>query len=146
MESRSYVCWFSSAFRQRCYRLANKLLKVKLSSTEAEIAAGCRGGKRAVYARQLIGEIFPMERLPISHVVDNSATPALAENQGTSAKSEHFLRSLHYLRWLVLHGFTFIHLCRTFEMHANALTKVESRDAFYAFRKLLMNLGHAQRR
>lgn len=34
---------------------------------------------------------------------------------------------LHFLRCLVSHGYTYIHLCRTHEMFANALTKVENK-------------------
>ena len=61
-------------------------------------------------------------------------TSALTENLGVSKKTEHFRRWLHYLRYLVSHGFSYVHLVRTFEMHANALTKVEERAAFLAFR------------
>jgi hypothetical protein len=49
-------------------------LNVMLSSTEAEIAAGSNATRRVVYIRNLIGEIFELPQLPISHVVDNSAT------------------------------------------------------------------------
>ena len=33
-----------------------------------------------------------------------------------------------------------IHLARTYEMHANALTKVENLSAFEAFVKITMNI------
>ena len=56
-----------------------------------------------------------------------------------SRKSEHFRRWQHFLRYLVTHGYIYIHLCRTHEMHANALTKVENLDAFVRFIKVAMN-------
>ena len=62
--------------------------------------------------------------------------PALTENMGVSKKTEHFRRWLHYLRYLVTHGFAYVHLVRTFEMHANALTKVDKQSAFLAFRNI----------
>ena len=111
-----------------------------MSSAEAEIGAGSIAGKRSVYVRDFIGTVEPLRPIPISHLVDNSALPALTENLGVSRKSEHFRRWQHFLRYLVTHGYTFIHLCRTHEMHANALTKVENLDAFYRFIKVAMNV------
>jgi hypothetical protein len=85
----------------------------------------------------MIGEVIPLDRLPVSHVIDNSAMPSLTENVGVSKKTEqHFRRWLQYLRYLVTHGFSYVHLVRTFEMHANALTKVDQQDAFLAFRNV----------
>ena len=117
-----------------------KLVKVKLSTAEAEIAAGCMAGKRGVYVRGLIGEVYPMPRIATPHIVDNSATPALSENVGVSRKTEHFTRWLHYLRHLVSTGACYIFLCKTHQMHANALTKVENRSAFFVFRSVSLNL------
>ena len=45
-----------------------------------------------------------------------------------------------YLRYLVTHGFSYMHLIRTFEMHANALTKVENKSAFYAFQRAFFGM------
>ena len=53
------------------------MAKVKLSSTEPEIGAGSYAGKRSAYLRGFIGEIIQLPRVPIQHIVDNSATPAL---------------------------------------------------------------------
>ena len=77
--------------------------------------------------------------IPVSHIIDNSALPALTENMGVSKKSEHFRRWQHFLRYLVTHGYSYIHLVRTYEMHANALTKVDNKDAFFKFYKIAMN-------
>ena len=118
----------------------SKLLKVQCSSAEAEIGSGSHAGKRSVYVREFRGFIEPMSRVAISHLVDNSAMPPLTENAGVSKRSEHFRRWQHFLRYLVTHGYTYIHLCRTHEMHANALTKVENLYAFEAFVKVAMNL------
>ena len=37
-----------------------------------------------------IGEIFKLPKLPVVHIVDNSATPHLTEKMGSSRKTEHF--------------------------------------------------------
>ena len=65
---------------------------------------------------------------------------ALTENLGVSKKTEHFARWLSYLRHLVTNGHEYIHLCRTHEMLANALTKVDNKSAFMEFRRVAMNL------
>ena len=115
---------------------ASHLAKVKLSSTEPEIGAGSYAGKRSAYLRGFIGEIIQLPRVPIQHIVDNSATPALTENNGVSKKSRHFRRWMHYLRYLVTHGFTYVHLCRTHEMWADAMTKVSDKNIFFPMRRI----------
>ena len=115
-------------------------LKVMLSSTEAEIAAGSNATRRIVYIRNLIGEIFELPRFPISHVVDNSATPHLTEKMGSSRKSEHFRRWLQYMRYSVLHNFSFVHLCSTHDQFADGLTKVTSTPQWLAMHNIMLNL------
>ena len=73
-------------------------------------------------------------------MVDNSATPALTENMGVSKKTEHFRRWLHFMRYMVTHGYTYVHLCRTNDMFANALTKVESPEQYRRFCKVVFNI------
>ena len=119
----------------------SKLLKVKLSTAEIEIAAGCVAGKRGTYVRNAYGEMFPLPRVAASHVIDNSAMPSLTENVGVSKKTEHFARWLQYLRFQVQHGLSYIHLCRTFDMDADPMTKVTMRDAYLRFVKLGFNLS-----
>ena len=50
------------------------------------------------------------------------------------------MRWLHYMRKLVTNGVFYVHLCKTHEMLANALTKVENRAAFFVFRRIAMNM------
>ena len=121
-------------------REGRKLVKVKMSTAEVEIGAGSIGGKRGLYVRNAFGEMFPLPRLAVSHIIDNSALPSLTENIGASKKTEHFARWLLFLRHLVQHGYEYIHLVRTFEMDADPLTKIVMRDAFMRFVKLGANL------
>ena len=117
----------------------SKLMKVKMSSPEAEIAAGCIGGKRMVYIRNLLARLSKFPELAITHVVDNSAMIPLTENVGASAKTEHFMRWMHYLRGLVVKRFVYMHLEKTKYMYANPLTKVDTIEDFLRFRKFSMN-------
>ena len=117
----------------------SKLLKVMLSSSEAEIGAGCIAGKRAIYVRNLLGEMLSLPSIPIPHIIDNSALPYLTENMGVTKKSEHFRRWQHFLRYLVTHNYIYIHLCRTTNMLANPLTKVCDKSEFHRFAKTVMN-------
>ena len=50
--------------------------------------------------RQLIGEMFNLPGLPVSHVTDNTAVAPLTENLGVSRKSEHFRRWQNFARYL----------------------------------------------
>ena len=112
---------------------ASVQLKVMLSTAEAEIGAGALASKRAIYFRMLLGEIFNLPSTPISHIVDNSATPPLTENLGVSKKPEHFRRWLQFMRYCVLHGYTYVHLCKTDDMIADSLTKVSSLHGYSTF-------------
>ena len=51
-------------------------------------------------------------------------------------RTEHFRRWLHYMRYMVTHGFSYVFLVRTFEMYADCLTKVSGRHAYFAFRNV----------
>ena len=97
-------------------------------------------GKRLVYVRNLWGEFGEMAKVPVSFIIDNTAVPALSENIGVSKKTEHFRRWQQFLRYLVTHGYAYVHIVRTFEELANALTKIENRHAYITFRKIAMNI------
>ena len=79
--------------------------------------------------------------MPIPHVVDNSALPYITENIGVTKKSEHFRRWQHFMRYLVNHNYTYIHLCKTADMLANPLTKTCNKSEFTSFAKACMNLA-----
>ena len=119
---------------------ASVQLKVMLSTAEAEIGAGALASKRAIYFRMLLGEIFSLPSTPISHIVDNSATPPLTENLGVSKKTEHFRRWLQFMRYCVLHNYTYVHLCKTDDMIADSLTKVSSLHGYSTFVKVFFNI------
>jgi hypothetical protein len=131
---------FFILFQNAAVDWISKLLKVMLSSSEAEIGAGTLAAKRVIYIRHFIGFVKPLPSVAVSHVVDNSALPSLTENLGVSRKTEHFRRWLHFMRYAVLHGYIHVHLAKTHDMHANFLTKVENLSAFFISRKIAMNL------
>ena len=56
------------------------------------------------------------------------------------SKGQHFRRWQQFLRYLVTHGYAYVHIVRTFEELANALTKIENRHAYITFRKIAMNI------
>ena len=51
-------------------------------------------------------------------------------------KSKSLTRTIHYMRYMVTHGFSYAFLVRTFEMYADCLTKVTNRHAYFAFRNV----------
>ena len=119
----------------------SKLLKVMLSSAEAEVGAGALACKRAIYLRHLIGEVTPLPALPIPHIVDHSALPPLSENLGVSRKTEHFRRWLHFMRYCVLHNYTYVHLTKSEHMLADSLTKVGGKYGYHSFLKAVFNIA-----
>ena len=70
--------------------------------------------------------------------------PSITENLGVSKKTEHFFRWLHYMRFMVTHGYSYVHLCRTFDMWADAMTKVSEKTLFRRFLKVFFNLTPEQ--
>ena len=97
--------------------------------------------KRAIYLRHLIGEVTPLPALPIPHIVDHSALPPLSENLGVSRKTEHFRRWLHFMRYCVLHNYTYVHLTKSEHMLADSLTKVGDKYGYHSFLKAVFNLA-----
>ena len=112
-----------------------------MARREAETGAGSLASRRAIYARNLLGALEKLPELPISHIVDNSATPPLTENLGVSKKTEHFRRWLHFMRYSVTHGYAYVHLCKTDDQLADALTKVMNKSAYLYFVKIFFGLS-----
>ena len=98
------------------------------------------GSKKLMYLRNVIGELIGMPETAVQHVVDNSATPPLTENLGVAKKSEHYRRWLHFMRYCVIHGYSFIHLCSTHDMYADCMTKVANKHAYLTFAKVFFNI------
>ena len=114
---------------------------VMLSSAEAEIASASLASRRVIYTLRFLCKFDPsLKCYPVSHIVDNSALPPLTENVGASRKTEHFRRWEQFMQYMVTHGWSFVHLCKTYDMYANTLTKVETASAFHKFKRFAMNL------
>ena len=52
---------------------------------------------------------------------------------------------MHFMRYMVTHGYTYVHLVKTFDMHADALTKIVSVEAFIKFMMFAMNVEKIKR-
>ena len=104
------------------------------SSSEAEIAAGCFLGKRAVFVKEYASEYhIPLGTFML--LIDNSAALDLSKKLGVQSRTAHFLRWQHYLRWLCLHQYVELFFVPTKEQLADALTKVLDMTAFLLFCK-----------
>jgi len=49
-------------------------------------------------------------------------------------------RWLQFMRYCVLHGYTYVHLCKTEDMIADSLTKVSSLHGYSTFVKVFFNI------
>ena len=99
------------------------------SSAEAEIAAGCHLGKRAVFIKEVVSE-FHVRLGKFMLLIDNTAALDLSKKLGVQSRTAHFQRWQHYLRWLVLHQYVELHFVGTKEQLADGLTKVLDLSAF----------------
>jgi hypothetical protein len=109
------------------------------SSSEAEIASGCFLGKRTVFIRLLCGELGRPLKGRFIILIDNTAAMDLSKKHGVQAKTAHFLRWQHYLRWLVLHEFVELYFVATKEQLADLATKVLDMSTFLLFCRTLFS-------
>ena len=59
---------------------------------------------------------------------------------GSSRKTEHFRRWLQFMRYAVLHNYSFVHLCSTHDQLADGLTKVTYMPQWLAMHNIMLNL------
>ena len=122
---------------------SSKLLKVKASSAEAEISAGCLATKRIIFVRNVMTELLKLfdkslvGATPL--LIDNSAAIELSENVGVSKKTEHFKRWQHTLRDETNNGVIKPLFVRTKWQTADILTKVVSRKLLWQMRDVMIN-------
>ena len=53
---------------------------------------------------------------------------------------EHFRRWQHYMRYSVVHGYSYVHWCRDEDMLADPLTKVANKHKYLKFTKVFFNI------
>ena len=59
---------------------------------------------------------------------------------GASRKSEHFRRWEQFMRYAVVHGYSYVHLCSTKDQLADGLTKVTNATQYLNMRSVMLNL------
>ena len=59
---------------------------------------------------------------------------------GASRKSEHFRRWQQFMRYAVVHGYSFVHLSSTRDQLADGLTKVTGATQFVAMHNTMLNI------
>ena len=117
----------------------SKLIRVIChSSSEAEIAAGCMLGKRSVFIRQFLSEFNVKFDKGFIILIDNSAALDISKKLGVSARTAHFLRWQHYLRYLALHGHVKLIFVPTADQLADMLTKVLDVSTMTKFLRMIV--------
>jgi len=120
------IDWGSKCIRVICH-----------SSSEAEISAGCWVGKRSVFIIQLLEDMHASIARPFILFIDNTAAMDITERYGVSARTAHFLRWQHYLRYLVFHNYLHLIFVGTKDQLADICTKVLDPSTFHSFSKLM---------
>ena len=119
---------------------AKRLKVVALSSAEAEYAAASYAMRELAFVRNVLSDLRVKMAGPTLLCVDNQAAIKIAENQGVTAKSKHFVDVIHYLRHEVDHRRVELTFVRTEYQHADGFTKPLGKDPFRAWRKLLLEM------
>ena len=57
-----------------------------------------------------------------------------------SRKTEHFRRWQQFMRYAVVHGHSYVHLCATRDQFADGLTKVTNATQYLDMRATMLNL------
>ena len=80
-----------------------------------------------------------LPRSPIPVYTDNKGTYDIVRNPGVTARTRHFERWLHYMRYLFSRNFIDIVLVSTNDMYADIFTKAVSRHILLMCRRFIMN-------
>ena len=122
------VDWSTKAIKVTCH-----------SSAEAEVSAGCLCAKSLAYCRQVCVAVGFDISTPIIMLLDSEAAIAIGSNLGVTAKTAHFLRWQHYLRWCKLHGYINLVFMAGKRQLADAITKGVDTTLLRDFRRALYN-------
>lgn len=95
-----------------------------LSSSEAEVAAGCSLAKALVYLRQFAAQMHINVEGPIPTFIDSEAAILIATNHGVTKRTLHFERWQHYLLQCVARKVLHLIHVVTQRQRADGLTKV----------------------
>jgi transposase InsO family protein len=102
---------------------AKHLKIVAMSSAEAEYAAASYACKEVVFVRKILSDLGCNLKGPTVLCVDNQAAIKVAENVGVTARTKHFVDTLHYFRHLVEHRVVIPTFVRTQHQCADGFTK-----------------------
>ena len=140
VEGRTQLRRVRHLLRQRGHRLAVELLKVMLSSAEAEVGAGALACTRAIYLRHLIWRSDSAAHLADpSHCRPLSTATSVREPwRQPQDRTLSPLASRAVLRLAQLH---YVHLTKSEYMLADSLTKVVDKYGYHSFLKAAFNMA-----
>ena len=95
-------------------------------------------GKRSVFIRQFLSEFNVKFDKGFIILIDNSAALDISKKLGVSARTAHFLRWQHYLRYLALHGYVKLIFVPTTDQLADMLTKVLDVSTMTKFLRMIV--------
>ena len=120
---------------------------VALSSCEAEYACGSNACRDVRYVQMVLNELsqpgIECGAEPGTRVLtDSQSARDVAENPGITARTRHFERWMHHIRWMVQMGYARIQLVKTraMLMLADVFTKAVGRSQIAEAARVLLNL------
>ena len=119
--------------------LSRKVRFVPLSTCEAETAAMTDLAKEEIYVNNILQDLGYILPTPLI-ISDSKSAVDIVKNPGTTKRSIHFDRWLHFTRELYLKKKIRVELAGTYYMMADDKTKVVDRDKFFRCRAFQMNI------
>jgi hypothetical protein len=112
---------------------------VALSTCEAEYQAQTQASKEAVWLRQLLQNLVPLEQTPYATIIycDNQGAIALAKDPKYHPRTKHIGIQHHWIREKIQNREIKLEYVETKKQVADGLTKPLPKDAFLLFRSAL---------
>jgi len=110
---------------------------ITLHSIEAEYVATCEVGKKVVWLRKLLSDLFGKPLDPTVINCDNQSSIKMSEDHVFHARTKHINNKYHYIRSLVHDGVVKLQYILKNEQVANVPTKSLPNKKFEYFRSML---------
>jgi hypothetical protein len=112
---------------------------VALSTCEAEYRAQTQASKEAIWLRQLLQNLIPLEQTPYATIIycDNQGAIALAKDPKYHPRTKYIGVEQHWIREKIQNEEVELQYIETKKQVADGLTKPLPKDAFVLFRSAL---------
>lgn len=117
--------------------MSRKQDPVTLSSIESKYVVACQIGKKVVWLRKLLSDLFTKPISPTMINCDNQSSFKMFEDHVFHERTKHINNKYHYIRILVQYGIMKLQYVLTDEQVVDVLTKYLPNNKFEYLRSML---------